>query len=449
MTRLFKHLLFRLVACAWLLSACAQMEPRSWALTPAQRESQQAVIQQLLAQPLQSDEAVQLALLNNASLQALLAQHQADRSDAAQQGQISNPLLSLDKLRMGSELEIGRMVSFGLFDLLTLPQRRAVADLRVSQETLRLSTTVVEHINQVRLAWVKAVAAQQQLQYANQVLEAAQASHSLANKMLTAGNFSKLQYARQQAFELDAQAEALAAFHSQVASREHLVRLLGLNDAQAQSLVLPSRLPDLPLHALAPEVIAAQVRSDRLDVRLAQSRFDALVLAQGYTTLSSYTDIELGVRRDTVFNNTNASAAARRGVEVNMKLPVFDWGNLQRQSLQAQTLAAGYRVEATLVQAGSHVRQAYAAYLNAFELVSHYQQAVLPMRKVISEEQLLRYNGMFLSVFDLLADSRENIGTVRMALAAQEQFWLADAGLQAALMGLPSATATRSEGELR
>ncbi len=446
---MFNQPLLRLAALALLLSACAQFQPLNLALTPAQRESQQQVIQQLLAQPLQSDEAVQLALLNSPSLQALLAQHLADLSDAAQQGRIRNPLLSLDKLRMGSELEIGRMVSFGLFDLLSLPQRQAVADQRVAQETLRLSTTVVEHINQVRLAWVKAVAAQQQLQYANQVLEAAQASHSLAHKMLTAGNFSKLQYARQQAFELDAQAEALAALQAQVASREHLVRLLGLNDTQAYSLVLPSRLPELPPQSLAPEVIAAHVRSDRLDVRLAQSRFDALAQAQGYTTLSSYSDIELGIRRDSVFNNANASAAARRGVEINMRLPVFDWGNLQRQSLQAQTLAAGYTVEATLVQASSHVRQAYGAYLNAFELVSHYQQAVLPLRKAISEEQLLRYNGMFLSVFDLLADSREHIGTVRMALTAQEQFWLAEAGLQAALMGLPNATAARTEGEPR
>jgi hypothetical protein len=60
------------------------------------------------------------------------------------------------------------------------------------------------------------------------------------------------------------------------------------------------------------------------------------------------------------------------------------------------------------------------------------------LRKTISDEQLLRYNGMLLSVFDLLADSRESIATVRMALAAQEQFWLMDANLQSALVGLPT-----------
>ena len=47
----------------------------------------------------------------------------------------------------------------------------------------------------------------------------------------------------------------------------------------------------------------------------------------------------------------------------------------------------------------------------------------------------LRYNGMQLSVFDLLADAREQVKSVNAALEAQRDFWLADADLQAALSG--------------
>jgi hypothetical protein len=59
----------------------------------------------------------------------------------------------------------------------------------------------------------------------------------------------------------------------------------------------------------------------------------------------------------------------------------------------------------------------------------------------MSEETLLRYNGMLVSVFDLLVDAQEQITLVRAALAAQQQFWLADAALQAALVGKPLASA--------
>ena len=35
----------------------------------------------------------------------------------------------------------------------------------------------------------------------------------------------------------------------------------------------------------------------------------------------------------------------------------------------------------------------------------HYRDEVLPLRRVIAEENLLRYNGMLIGVFELLADA--------------------------------------------
>lgn len=145
-------------------------------------------------------EAVRLALLNSPALQAMLAQSWADASRAAQTGRMSNPMLTLERTQLVDELEIGRLLSFGLLDLLTLPQRTQVAQSLMHQQQLRLTTQVIDQITQVRQAWVKAVAAQQSLTYAAQVNEAALASSELARRMQAVGNFSKLQRARQQAF---------------------------------------------------------------------------------------------------------------------------------------------------------------------------------------------------------------------------------------------------------
>jgi outer membrane protein TolC len=78
-----------------------------------------------------------------------------------------------------------------------------------------------------------------------------------------------------------------------------------------------------------------------------------------------------------------------------------------------------------------------------YDLAKHYRDEVVPLRKTISDELLLRYNGMFASVFELLADSRDQIGAVNSAIDALKDYWLAQTDLQQALGGrLPVATNT-------
>ena len=64
---------------------------------------------------------------------------------------------------------------------------------------------------------------------------------------------------------------------------------------------------------------------------------------------------------------------------------------------------------------------------------------MVPLRKRISEENLLRYNGMLIGVFELLADAREQVSGVITAIEAQRDFWLADAALSSTLIGKPIA----------
>jgi hypothetical protein len=47
---------------------------------------------------------------------------------------------------------------------------------------------------------------------------------------------------------------------------------------------------------------------------------------------------------------------------------------------------------------------------------------------------------MLIGVFELMADARDQVGTVMAALDADRQFWLADAALQASVIGRPTNT---------
>ncbi|MBC7610992.1 MAG: TolC family protein [Polaromonas sp.] len=405
-----------------------------------QREARAKLSSELLAQPLDMNAAVQLALANSPAVQTLLAQGWAEMAQASRGGRIANPIFTFERMRLGDELEIGRLLSFGLLDLLTLPQKRAISSIQIAQARVQLSANVVEQVTQTRQAWVRAVAAQQALSYARQVNTSAQASAELAKRMQQVGNFNKLQRMRQQVFYADATAQLAASQHAATASREELTRLLGLTDGQAAQLKLPERLPDLPKELRQPQNISARAGEQRLDVQMARQQLDAAGKSQGLNLLTSLVDVELGLRRDTVFDNAAGTQSTRRGFELGIRLPIFDWGTASRDAMNAQSLAAASRYESTVRNASSQLRESYSAYRTAYELARHYQDEIVPLRKIMAEENVLRYNGMLIGVFELLADNREQINSVIAAINAFQQFWLADAALAASMTGKPVST---------
>jgi hypothetical protein len=88
------------------------------------------------------------------------------------------------------------------------------------------------------------------------------------------------------------------------------------------------------------------------------------------------------------------------------------------------------------VQVRSEAREAYHGYRTAYDLARHYRDEIVPLRKFINDEIVLRYNGMLASVWDLLADTRQQVGSINSAIEAQRDFWLAETDLQTTLTGL-------------
>ncbi len=411
-----------------------------------QRAARAALSEELLGKPLSQDAAVQLALANSPALQALIAQSWADIAAANQAGRIPNPVFSFERVRLGDELEIGRLLSFGLVDLLLLPRRISMARSQAAQAQIQLTSTVVDQITQVRQTWVRAVAAQQTLQYAEQVKQSAEASAELARRMQLVGNFSRLQRARQQVFYADATTELALARHAAIAAREELVRALGLDDAQSARLKLPERMPDLPKAPREAKAVASAATAQRLDVQQARAQLDLAGKSQGINLLFTYVDVEAGIRRDTVFDNAEGTRGTARGFELDIRLPLFDWGSAQREALNAQSLAAANRYDAAVRGATSQLREGYSAYRTAYDIARHCRDEIVPLRQAMADENLLRYNGMLIGVFELLAEARDQVASVTRAIDAQQQFWLADAALSAALRGRPITAAAATTG---
>ncbi len=111
--------------------------------------------------------------------------------------------------------------------------------------------------------------------------------------------------------------------------------------------------------------------------------------------------LELGYHNKSVTGEERAN-----GYEIELELPLFDFGSTRVARAEATYMQAVHRTAEVAVNARSEVRESYSAYRTAYDLAKHYRDEVVPLRKRISEENLLRYNGMLISVFELLADSR-------------------------------------------
>jgi outer membrane protein TolC len=274
------------------------------------------------------------------------------------------------------------------------------------------------------------VAAQENAKYMEQVKDAAEASAELARRMAAAGNFSKLDQAREQAFYASTAADLARARHAALAARERLTRLMGLW-GEDLAFTLPERLPELPKEARPGGDLEAQALAQRLDVQAAKRDTEALAGSLGLTKATRFISLlEFGLH-----SNSETGRPRQRGWEVELAIPIFDFGAARTARAERVYMQAVNRTVEVAVQARSEVREAYGAYRTAFDLAQHYRDEIVPLRRRISEEMLLRYNGMLASVFELLADSREQVAAVNAYMESLRDFWLAESDLQMALTG--------------
>jgi outer membrane protein TolC len=414
-------------------------QPVAFQRDAAQTEIAQARVSELLKGPLSVDSAVEVALLSNRDLQAQLANLGIAEADLVRAGRLRNPGFSFGRLSGNGVVEYDRTVMFDLLGLLTMPMARQIEQQRFERAQLQAAQDAVTLAANTRRAYFNAVGAQEQLRYLQQVKETADIANELAKRMAQVGNFNRITQMREQAFFADTTAQLARAQQQALADRERLTRLLGLTGEQVK-FQLPDRLPELPKQALEVRSAEQTAMDKRLDIQIAKRQTEALARTLGLTRSTRLVNVlEVGYQ-----NKSETGAQRSNGYEISLELPIFDFGTARVARAEATYLQSMNRVAALGVQAQSEVRESHAAYLTAYELARHYRDEVVPLRKRISEENLLRYNGMLISVFELLADAREQVTGVSNAVAALRDFWVAQVNLDTALTAGSPVTASVS-----
>ena len=406
-----------------------------WVQSEQDQQKADQRVAELLQQTLTADAAVEIALLNNKGLQASWAEIGIAQADVIQAGKISNPGFTFGRTAQGPEREIERSIHFNLLQLFLMPQRQQMEQRALEQVQRAVAVEALALMSQTRKSFYQAVAAGQAKTYRGQVLLAAQAGSNLAQRMLQAGNFSKLQQAREQSFEADAMHNLALAKRQETATRERLARLMGLS-GDPTALSLPERLPELPTAAIDQPDMERIAMTQRLDVQSAKLAAEQSARNLGLTQATRFVNVlEYGR-----ISNSSNQAPGKTGWEISVELPLFDWGEARVAKAKSLYMQAFNRAAETAVNARSEVREAYSNYRDAYDIAKHQRDAIVPLKKRISEENLLRYNGMFIGVFELLADARSQINGVAGYLDTLLDFWVAQAELDMALVGKPTLT---------
>ena len=402
----------------------------AWPKSEAEKTQLEERIKALLAQRMDVEKAVQIALFNNKGLQASYYELGISEADVVQAGRLPNPKFSMLYTRNDGNYKIEQILTFNIFSLITMPKIKEIERQRFEQTKKATATDVLKLANQTRLAYFNAVAATEQVRYSGQVKESAEASAELARRMVKTGNFNKLEQAREQSFYADAALDQANAKNKQVSAYETLSRLLGIS---ADQLSLEERLPDLPKSITELQPFEKAAFEQRLDLQAKRLETQILAKQLGLTKTTRFINVlEIGPARTL---EGRRGDPYKKGVEISFELPLFDWGTSRVARAEAIYMQAVNRTAQSAFNAQSEILEAYSRYRANYDIAKHYRDEIVPLRKKILQENQLRYNGMLISPFELLADARAQVTSVKSYIDALHEYWLAESTLQMSLIG--------------
>jgi outer membrane protein TolC len=400
-----------------------------------------ARVKALLAKPLAASSAVQIALLNNRGLQAAYSELGISEAQMVEASLPPSPTIVLSRLIGSGGYEIERQVVLNVLTLLTLPQRREIAEARFKQAQVRAVETTLRTAADARRTYYRAVSSKQSLKFLEEARESAEAVSDLAKKLGETGAMSKLDQAREHVFYAELSAQLAGARLRQRIDRERLTRTLGLWGGDL-NFRLSDKLPPLPARPMAISAVESDAVRKRVDLAIAQMEIDILARQLGLTKRTRFINVlevggmsmaEKDVKQDG--GSVEIEKIKRRGVQVEFQIPIYDFGEARVRLAEETYMRAVNQLLERAVNVRADAREAYQTYRGAYDIAKHYEREVLPLRQTIAEEMLLNYNAMIKDVFSLLADVRARILANVQAIDAQRDFWLATVDLQTAIIG--------------
>jgi cobalt-zinc-cadmium efflux system outer membrane protein len=399
----------------------------------AARERALQEVRRILHQPLTIDAAVQIALLNNRSLQATLEQVSLSEADLLEAATFPNPRFDLavrvpNKPPSGTYIDYGAVIDF--LNIIMIPLKKRVAKDELEAAALRVGHDTLELVSQVKQAFYSLQASQQLWQRFQLIVETNAASSDLAQRQHDAGNISDLALAQQQSAYSRSRLDATMIQAEIRQGRERLNRLFGLwgSDTNWQ---ISGDLPRVPGYEPSLSGLERLAISQRLDLQAdylsVTSQAKNLGLTKSFRLLGA---LDFGAESE-----RETDAQTRTGPTFAIELPIFNQGQARIAKGEAALRQAQDRFQALAVDIRSQITELRDELISKRDIARSYQEDLLPLQRRILNESLSNYNAMQISDYELFAAKAEEARTEREYVEAVRDYWNTRTELEEAVGG--------------
>jgi len=400
----------------------------------AEQQATDGVVDGLLQHELTAEQAAQIALLKNPSLQVTFQSLGISEAAVLQAGMLKNPGISLD-LRFpngppsATYAQVALMDDF--LDVLLVGLRKKMANEQLEQTKLTVSHEVLDLIAEVKTAFYS-LQGQEQLVTRLQLIEEFNlAAAELAKRQFDAGTTNELDLKSQQLLASQSRGDVIQAQGRALDGRERLHRLMGLSARPINWRISP-RLPTIPEEEIAGNYVESLALAQRLDLAARRRR---VAVAQYALELREKTRYFPGGINLGVSSERETDRQVRTGPSLDLQLPIFDQGQGEIARLQAELCQEQWQVDSLASDVRAQVRRAYGNLMTSRDLAKLYGSVVLPQRVELVELNLRHYNAMLKGAYDLLLAKQNEVTTERDYVEAWRDYWIARTELERAVGG--------------
>ncbi len=447
--------IFALIPVGLLLAACvsvpqdgefhdvaAAVEKRlqkqaRWVRSKEDADAAKAAVAELLSEDLTEDSAVQIALLNNRSLQATYFDLGIAQAALVQAGLLRNPIfdVALGFPEEGASVNLGVGVVFEFLDVLTIHLRQRVAESEFEATKLTVIGKVIDVATATRVTFRELQARQQILSLFRQVEASSVASLEAAQTLHRAGNIPALDLANERFLSAQASLGLAEAEARVFEARERLNVLMGVWGTDTKWRVT-KRLPTIAQTALDLDRAESAAVANSLDLAIARQNLITLGRRHGVTKVTSLIpEFELGAEAERDEREWSIGPA------IALPIPIFDQGQARRASARSAIVKAQERYADLAIRIRSAARIERSRLLKARRTVEYYRKHILPLTVQILDRTLREYNAMQIGVFRLLDAKEQQIVAGQRYIEALRDYWISRARVEQLLNGrLPTET---------
>ncbi|MBC7796211.1 MAG: TolC family protein [Pyrinomonadaceae bacterium] len=330
-----------------------------------------------LADGLTEDEAVQIALWNNAALNADLSQLGFARADLKEAGLLQNPILSL--LFPVGPKQLEAVLNLPIEILYQRPKRVAVATVNLKRVAEGLEQNGLNLVRDVRLGYLELHLAKERVRLADSAMQTRRQIPIIMEARFRVGDVSEAEVVTVQS-ELKVFEEDRLRFERETFVAEERLRLLmGLSDERTAFEIAPK--PFNPVQLASSDELIRSARASRPDLRSAELAIEAA------GNLAKWEKSRIFNFIATLDINGKGAKGFEAGPGFVAEIPIFNRNEGGITRAEAEIERAGRQYALIREQIASEVEESRLRLIKTEELITQIRFSVIP---ALEREQFIQ-----------------------------------------------------------